>query len=294
MLKKVIGVVAAALGLAACAAAAGPDKAAVARPALWKLADKDTTIYLFGTIHVLPKGTQWRSPALEAAIKASDALVIETLINEDPMGAAAAMMKLGVSPGLPPLVERVPAGKRAALEALVKTAGIPIEALDRMETWAAGLTLMSVSFQKMGFDPKLGAEMALARDYKGKPIEGLETVEQQFGFFDGLSEESQRKFLVGILDTPEAGRAEFEKMLNAWSKGNVAEIARTFDSETALSPELREVLMKKRNAAWTEWLARRLERPGTIMVAVGAGHLAGRDSVQNLLKARGLRATRVQ
>ena len=52
--------------------------------------------------------------------------------------------------------------------------------------------------------------------------------------------------------------------------------------------------MKKRNAAWAEWVAKRLGQPGTIMVAVGAGHLAGKDSVQRLLQARGVRATRVQ
>ena len=277
-----------------CSTAPGNVPAEAPRPALWKVADADTTIYLFGTIHMLPEGVKWRSPALDEAIKASDGLVIETLIGDDPMASAGTMMKLGLSKGLPPLVERVPADKRPQLEALIKSAGVPAGSLDGMETWAAGLTLLAVSFQKMGFDPALGVEVKLAGDYKGKKIEGLETVEQQFGFFDGLSEDAQRQFLVGILDTPAAGKAEFEKMLSAWSKGDVAQIAKTFDSETALSPELREVLMKKRNAAWSQWLAKRLETPGTVMVAVGAGHLAGRDSVQAMLKARGLKATRVQ
>lgn len=294
MLKKLIGTIAAAAGLAACAGAAEPPKAAEAKPALWKLADEDTTIYLFGTVHMLPEGVDWRSAALDQAVKASDTLVIETLINKDPMGAAGVMMKLGVTPGLPPLIERVPAEKRPQLKALAKSTGVPLASLDRMETWAAGLTLLAVQFQKMGIDPSRGVEMALSRDYQGKPIEGLETVEQQFGLFDSLSEDSQRKFLAGILDTPEQMKAEFGAMVAAWSAGDEKRMAATFDSETALSPELREVLMKKRNAAWSDWLAKRLETPGTVMVAVGAGHLAGRDSVQAMLKAKGLKTVRVQ
>jgi uncharacterized protein YbaP (TraB family) len=54
------------------------------------------------------------------------------------------------------------------------------------------------------------------------------------------------------------------------------------------------VLIRKRNAAWADWLTKRLDKPGTIFVAVGAGHLAGEDSVQTMLDAKGLRATRLQ
>jgi Uncharacterized protein conserved in bacteria len=37
-----------------------------------------------------------------------------------------------------------------------------------------------------------------------------------------------------------------------------------------------------------------MAEPGTIMVAVGAGHLAGRDSVIALLKRHGYRVRRLQ
>jgi uncharacterized protein len=83
-------------------------------------------------------------------------------------------------------------------------------------------------------------------------------------------------------------------MLDAWSRGDLKGIARTFDDETQMSPELKDALMRRRNARWAEWLARRLDRPGTVFVAVGAGHLAGADSVQKMLEARGIKAKRVQ
>jgi len=287
---------AAAVSLAGCATAA-PDAAQVAgggKPALWKLADADTTIYLFGTIHLLPEGVDWRTPALDRAMAAADTLVLETTISGDMMATAQTMAKLGVSPGLPPILERVPADKRAALAEAIKASGVPAKAFDRLETWAAAMTLMALQLQQMGYNPELGVEKGLEAAKGSKQVVGLETVEQQLGFFDQLSEPAQRAFLASAADDPEAAKAQFEAMLKAWSSGDVEGIARTFDSETTLSPELREVLIKRRNAAWAEWLQKRLDQPGTVMVAVGAGHLAGTDSVQRMLAARGLKAERVQ
>ena len=294
---------AAALSLTACAAgtgetapAASAAASAPARPAMWRVADEDTTIYLFGTIHTLPKGKEWRTPAMESALASADELVLEIANVDDPMAMAGVMMRLGMSPNLPPLRERVPEARRAALDEIVKASGVPAAALDRFETWAAALTLFAVTLQRMGLDPELGVENRLTAQWKpgGKPIRGLETVEEQFGFFDRLSEASQRAFLVSVLDPAEEASKEFAAMLDAWSRGDEKAIARTFDDEASMSPELREALLGKRNAKWAQWLDDRLDRPGTAFVAVGAGHLAGRDSVQAKLKARGIASRRVQ
>lgn len=302
-LKKKLARAAGALGaasLAACAGAAPVAElkapAAAPKPALWKLADEDTTIYLFGTIHLLPEGLEWRTPKLKQALDSADELVLETQFGTDLAKTGQTMMALGMSPGQPPLIERVPAAKRAALAAAIKDSKVPPKLLDRMETWAAALTLLAASMRSMGFEAERGVEMGLEADHRAgkKPVKGLETVEQQFGFFDTLSEEAQRAFLVGTLEDGSATKAQFEAMLKAWAAGDTDAIARTFDSETALSPELRKVLMTERNTAWADWLAKRLEQPGTVMVAVGAGHLAGSDSVQRMLARRGLETERVQ
>lgn len=287
------------LPLTACATAqpaAQVAEATEAKPALWKVADEDTTIYLFGTIHLLPKELEWRTPAIDKAVAQSEALVLETSLGTDLAHTGRKMMEMGISPGLPPLLERVPEEKRPALQKLIESASIPTRALDRMETWAAAMSLFASSFRGMGFKAEAGVEQGLAADFRaaGKPISGLETVEQQFGFFDSLSEDSQRAFLVGSIDDPEAARRQLEAMIAAWASGDTDAIARTFDSETALSPELRQVLMVNRNKAWAEWLDKRLDEPGTVLVAVGAGHLAGQDSVQAMLKGRGIKIERVQ
>jgi uncharacterized protein YbaP (TraB family) len=285
----------ASLSVGACATV--QPAATGAGPALWEISDADTKIYLFGTIHLLPKGLNWRTPVLERAIAESDELVIETLIGDNPAAQGQTMMKLGTNtPGLPPLTERVPAESRDELSKVIAASGMPPAVLDRMETWVAALTLSAVSYRAMGLQADLGVEQGLSGDYKAKSrtISGLETVEEQLGYFDQLSEGAQRELLVSVLDDPAEAKKQFEAMLATWSRGDVAGIARTFDTEMKKTPELREVLLKGRNARWAQWLDDRMDRPGTVLVAVGAGHLAGSDSVQEMLRARGFQAKRLQ
>lgn len=286
------------LALAGCATqsdAPGVNAAAAARPALWRLSDADTNIYLFGTIHALPEGATWRTPVLDQALAASDELVTE-IVLPDPMAAAGVFARIGLAPNLPPVLERVPEAKREQLRTALAGIGIPAAAADRLKTWAVGVTLAQVLFQNAGIDPERGVERVLTADFtaRGKRLSGLETIEEQLGFFDSLPEEAQRAFLVGVLESPEQVRTDFDRMLSAWRSGDTRAIGRTFNQEETMTADLREILLTRRNARWAEWLQNRLAQPGTVFVAVGAGHLAGDDSVQEYLQRRGLRVQRVQ
>jgi uncharacterized protein YbaP (TraB family) len=275
------------VGIAGCSTAPEPRSAAAEtpHPAMWLLSDRDTKIYLFGTFHLLPAGSSWRTPAFEQALSASQELVLEVPNIDDPMAVAQAMQGLAITPGNPPLAERVAPEKRAALAAMIRESGYPPALLDRLDTWAASLILLRVTFQKLGVQPDQGVELNLIAPWKasGRPISGLETVEDQFRIFDGLSEESQRAML-----------AQFAAMLSAWSRGDTEAIARTFNRQEAMSAEMGRLLIGARNAKWADALARRMERPGTVFVAVGAGHLAGPQSVQRMLEAKGYKARRLQ
>lgn len=284
------------LALAACATqTARAPASGSARPALWTLSDADTTIYLFGTIHALPEGTEWRTPALDQALAASEELVTEIRLADE-MAAAGAFARLGMTTGLPPALERIPEGKRELMREALAGIGLPLAAADRMKSWALAVTLAQVLFQRAGIDPQLGVERRLTADFtaRGRTMSGLETIEAQLGFLDSLPEADQRVFLEGVLESPEEVRRQFDAMVGAWRTGDTRAIARTFNDEETLTPALREILLVRRNARWAEWLHNRLARPGTIFVAVGAGHLAGEDSVQNMLRRRGLATRRVQ
>lgn len=267
-----------------------------ARPALWKLADKDTTIYLFGTIHALPAGQKWRTRAFDKALKSSQELVLEVADLDDSAKMLSTFQARALSPDLPPLAERLPADKRAELTQLIDKSGVPAPVFDRFETWGAAVTLASGLLRDLDVSPEHGVERALTRDFRAskRPIAGLETVDEQFSYFDGLSEPAQRSLLLSMVSEQAQIRSVFDKMLRAWATGNDAEIAANFDDELKASPELSEALLHRRNALWSAWIAKRLETPGTILVAVGAGHLAGSDSVQSMLAAKGFKLKRVQ
>jgi uncharacterized protein len=277
---------------------AAPVSVAVpaAKPALWQLSDADTTIYLFGTIHALPKALKWQSPALDTAIAKAQELVLEVADVDDQAKSAATFMKLGISPGLPPMMERIPADKRESAKVMMTKSGIPAPFFDQLETWAAGIGMAAGMFKDLNVSPEDGVERRLSAVFKAakKPISGLETMEQQLGFFDTLPEATQRTFLVGMLDDSANPKAEFDKMLNAWTSGDEKSIALSFDDEIKMSPELVDVLLRKRNANWSGWIADRMAKPGIVLIAVGAGHLAGEESVQTMLAKRGLKVTRLQ
>jgi uncharacterized protein YbaP (TraB family) len=296
-----------ALLIAACAPAQSPQTSATApamvaaapqsdAPALWRIADEDTTIWLFGTIHVLPNGFAWRNPTLDAAIEESDALILETITGDGQSDAALLLMRLGISPDLPPIGERIDAELLPLLASMIARGPFPESFLNGLETWAASLMLVGVTLNDLGLDSESGVEdqLELMFQLAEKPISGLETPAQQLGFFDGLPEEAQRYFLSSVIDTPEDVRVEFDAMLEAWRSGDEEAIATTFDDELTLSEPLRQALLTRRNATWATWIGERLDEPGTIFVAVGAGHLAGDDSVQDFLRAAGIETTRVQ
>jgi uncharacterized protein YbaP (TraB family) len=299
MLKRWIKKLGLAAGLAATAAAGLLPQAAEAKvaPALWSVSDADTTVYLFGTIHLLPDKYNWRTAKLDQAMAGSNELVVETIIDEkNPMALMSILARLAISPGLPPIAQRVPPEKRAALAAAIKKSGIPAPAYDRMETWAAAFMLLSNQFKDLGLKGDQGVETVLRSSFlsQGKPIGELETNAEQLGFFDTLSETSQRQLLEGAIESPADTGKDFHQMLASWARGDVSAIAKSFNRDLSASPELTDALIKRRNANWSRWIERRLATPGSVMIAVGAGHLAGRDSVIDLLKRDGYRVRRVQ
>jgi hypothetical protein len=297
MLKSLMRRVLAALGIPLLLGAVPAEARApqAARPALWEVTDPDTTIYLFGTIHLLPKNVQWRTSKFDEAVSSSQQLVVETMIDDkNPAKLMSAMASLGFANGLPPLVQRLPPAKRPALEASIKKSGMPVQALDRMKTWAAAFILLGNKFREMGLSG--GVEGVLRSDFtaQGKSLGELESNIEQLTFFDKLPEDAQRKLLEGAVEDNKAMNAEFGEMLSAWTRGDVKAIARTFDRDLSESPALQQALIRQRNANWSKWIEQRLAQPGAVMIAVGAGHLAGKDSVIEMLKKDGYKIRRLQ
>ena len=270
---------------------------AAAEPALWRIHDADTEIVLMGSMHELPVGTGWLTPRIAARVDAADTLVLEAILPDDPSVVAKLVGQLGYSPGLKKLDTRVAPSRKAKLDAAVASTRVSMDTLDLMETWLATIVLGDATLAKLGLSATNGVEATLTARVKtaNKPIIPLETLEQQFGYFDTLSETDQRRLLDATVDDFATARADTEELTRAWLGGDVATIAAAFRKDAfASTPVIERTLMTERNARWADWLKARLATPGKVFVAVGAAHLAGPQSVQAMLAARGITVERLQ
>ncbi|WP_228275190.1 TraB/GumN family protein [Stakelama tenebrarum] len=277
---------------AACRPA--PQRNRDADPALWIVQDEDTTIYLFGTIHVLKPGLSWFDEGVREAFDASDTLTLETIVPDDAT-MQALVRELGTDAAAPPLRERLSPAMARKLEKALADEGISPGRFDAMDPWLAATTLASLEVSRLGYARADGAEQVLreAARQSGKQIRGLETPREQLGYFDGLSMQAQQALLAATLDEQSDTEAMLARIVEAWSAGDTKALADLINADVSDSPELVRTLLVERNARWAQWIAARMERPGTIFVAVGAGHLAGETSVQAMLARRGLETHRV-
>ncbi len=275
------------------AARSAPATPAV-RPALWKLADKDTTIWLFGTIHALPKGIKWLDGPIAKAFDSSDVLVTE-IPESPPELLQGAVMKLALLPKDQTLHGLMPKADAALMDKTLGEYGVPPAALDKYEPWFAALNMVQFPLMKGGYSAADGVEAQLTAraKAKGHPQEGLETVEYQLGLFDSLPQKTQLTYLHGVLINLPKMSSELDNLVKYWSAGNPAKLAALMNADED-DPKLMEVLLTNRNRNWAKWIKARMAKPGSVFIAVGAGHLAGAQSVQAQLAKSGFRVTRVQ
>ncbi len=270
---------------------------ALASPALWVAHNGQSTLYLFGTVHLLPGHTEWRSMALEKALARSGTLYIE-ITDDSPAHMQGLVLKYGVD-FQHTLSSQLDAADRQRLKQAVADADPPggMAVLEHMRPWLAGLTLTVAPLLKAGIDPDSGVDKQLKKQFQtaGKPVKGLETSEQQIRFFANMPHPLQLKFLHGVLKDYASVRKDLAQLVTAWEKGEVSAIARLADLKMRKqSPALYRRLIVERNRRWGVQLKKVMQTPGVYFVAVGAAHLAGPDSVQKQLATEGIDSQRIQ
>ncbi|WP_422060880.1 TraB/GumN family protein [Sphingopyxis sp.] len=266
------------------------------KPAMWAVKDADTTIYLLGTVHVLKPGLSWFDGAVRQAFDKSDELVLELVLPEDQAEMTKTTFSLAVDASGKTLPQKLDPEALKAFQAALTGLGLPANAFDAFKPWFAGITLSVLPLTKLGYNPEEGVEKQLTAAAKAttKPISGFETLEEQLGFFDKLPEDQQVAFLNSTVKDIDKLGPTLDSLVLLWGKGDPKKLAALMNESMDATPELTKTLLWDRNARWADQIKTRMDKPGTVFVAVGAGHLAGKHSVQDYLKARGLKAKRVQ
>ena len=269
----VVTLIAAALAAASVPAASAPaPRIPDADPAIWVVNDQDTVIFLFGTFHALDGKTDWFNDEVRTAFASSDELVLETMVPD----ASAPPPRPATDTATPSGVSGVTFAPPASLLAS---------------------TRMAISAGKAkGLNVRYGADAVLrqAAEYAGKGVGGLESFDFQLGMFARLPGSTQAR--AGKSEDPNAKESMgllMGQMQTAWNRGDPGIFTAMLEQMRASSPETYKMMFIERNTNWAEWIAKRLEKPGTVFVAVGTGHLVGHDSVQAKLAQLGVHSARI-
>lgn len=260
---------------------------------MWLVQDDDTRIYLLGTMHALPRGTDWDDGAVAQAIAASDALIMELSPRE--LAAAGAMFQtLASRPAPLPIEARLSGAALARYRALEANGG----ALggDTLDDWAVMILIGQRAARAADLSPAAGVEKGLTDIFEAadKPIGGLESARSQLMLFENLDAPTQRALLTRAAAGADDAVARVTALTAAWRRGDVAALENMINEDVDVVPAARQAIITDRNHRWAAWAQNRMEQPGTVLMAVGAGHLIGAEGVPAILETKGMRVTRVQ
>jgi len=264
---------------------------AVADPALWAVGSRGNTVYVFGSVHLLPEGGFAIGGALAEALEDAERVCLELDPDEhDEADTMRLTLARAIDPEgrslfdlLGPDADRV----RASAEA----AGIDIAQFAAFEPWFAGLTVSLLALQQHGYDGKHGVEMIIqaAAKEEGKPVCALETLDAQLAMLDGMSARSQRDLLLQAIDEADEVDELIRPLLAAWRDGDKAYMERRLAEDIADYPDLADPLIFDRNERWADQVSEMLEGDDDVLVVVGAMHLVGERGLPALLEERGFR-----
>lgn len=266
-----------------------------AEPAIWQVKGKHNTIYVLGTIHLLPNDEPLPDN-IDKAYREAEQLLMEIDMDDlDPFATQALMLKLGMQPAGQTLTKQLDTDTNRQLQNAAAGIGFDANVLTQFQPWLAALTLEQLQFAKLGYAVDAGIEMQLMQRAAAdsKPIHGLETLEEQLNLFAQLDSKAQIAYLKNTLAELDEGPAELQALLTAWRSGDERQLRKTLQEGFADDPKLFATLTTVRNKRWLTTLKPLLDKQyDDYLVAVGALHLIGDDGLIALLQRAGYTTTR--
>ncbi len=276
---------------------AASSGAASAAPAMWEVRDQDSTVYLFGSMHVLRPSVHWRTRAFDRAYAAADRVWFETRVDLAPDRIKALVDQYGVDE-VRPLTQKLSPTALATLRPVLDRDGVPLERVERLRPWAAAMMLSVAPMTREGGAVASGVDAATTQRARAaeKPIETFETFEQQLRIFADLPEQAELAYLDDVAREQLSPPRDGVVLERAWLKGDMKRLStRLVAPMKADRPALYDALLSRRNAAWADRLdAAMRQGRGTDLVIVGALHMAGDEGLPALMKARGYAVRRIQ
>jgi hypothetical protein len=273
----------------------GSDTAEIGTTTLWKITDDDNTVYLLGSIHVLTEESHPLPEPMQEAYDEADSIIVEVSQAEMGPDVAAMLLKKGQYQGGSTLQDNVSKETYEALQAHLQSMNLSPKMLDPYKPWFAGLMLAAITLETQGYTQESGVEAYFEEQAgeDGKPVQSLETAQEQIELLSSASEKFGEEMLLQMIRESEALIGALDDMVTYWQSGEIRKLAAILNAELSKYPELREKLLVQRNKNWIPQIVERIEGDEDTLVIVGAGHLIGEDSVVELLREKDYEVTQL-
>ena len=263
---------------------------AVSRLPLWKIEGKRCTVYVLGSVHFLKKEHYPLPAAINSAFERAKVVVFETDLSwaTEPKMQAKLLAKATL-PGEQTLRDVLSPKVYERLAEQLKNSGLPVEAMEKLRPGMVAMTLALVEMQKLDLDPELGIDRHFDQRARkaGKEIIGLEDPEFQIDLLTGFSKEDGEAMLTSTLNDLHMLKTELGVLLKAWQAGDMKTVADMLNKSLEAHPVLYQRLLVQRNKNWISRVEGLARGDKDSIVIVGAGHLAGKDSLIEMLEKNG-------
>ena len=259
---------------------------------VWAIHGDHNTVYLAGSVHLLKAGDSSLPAGFDRAYQGSKAIVMELAIDKiDPMATAQWMMENGMLKEGTTLRAEIGDERYSRVSKEAERLGIPMEAADMLQPWVLGLQLVEMQYMQLGFDPQQGVEQQLEHKAQadGKPISGLETMDEQLGVLQSMSKADQARFLDMTVTEMHDVAGETQSVVSAWRSGDAAKLAALLSDEYKSFPNLYRALVTERNKRWVPQIEQLLHGNQDVFVVVGALHLVGDGGLLELIRHDGFK-----
>ena len=261
-----------------------------AHPALWRVHGGHATVYLLGSLHVLPPNVNWRTPEIKRAVSHADTLVFEVPLDAGTVNRITALVgeRGTLAPGQS-LRKMLPPDSQANLDKVLASVGLPLAAVDNKRPWLVSLMLDSILLKRHKQQFALGADSIITAQAKasGKPVRYLETVDQQLALIAPSDPTVELQSFEAGLKSFETADSDILAITDAWERGDTTALYAVTAKEFEGHPEAQAAFFTDRNRAWVKQIEAMLQERKTFFITVGAGHLVGKDGVPDLLRADG-------
>ncbi|WP_374626479.1 TraB/GumN family protein [Devosia sp.] len=271
----------------------GASLPAAAEPAMWRVSDDDSHVWLFGSIHLFSRQMNWRTQTFDAALQDSEQVWFEMVFDAAAYATIARLTILdGRLRGGQRLSELLTEDQNERLDRAIAAAGLDPLIFDRLQPWMAEVTLSSGSVQ----GTTAGVDILIDAEVSPDKKRGFETAEEQLGFFSRVPLDQQIEGLMATIDALQAGGVERQlaRMTDAWESGDTEALDALIRQEMGPADGVRyRRLLTDRNVRWVATIEDVLAEDVDSMVIVGTGHLVGPDGLPALLGQRGFTVERI-